>query len=117
MVRELMCHTCQLVQEDTHQALLRLNRRMVLPTTDVAMHHLHLLKTKIKLQEVDLVVLQQYEVPNMLVCHWLQGKLHYLEFEVEVEAYPSKRLNLGHCSLVDPCHTLDIDEVEDDHHT
>ena len=87
-------------------------------STDVAiMHHLHLLKTKIECQEDGLAGLQRYEVPNMLVYHWLQGKFHYLEFGVEVEAYPSKRPHLDHCSLVDPCHTSDISEVVDALHT
>ena len=88
----------------------------MVPSTDVAaMHHLHPLK--IECLEVSLAVLQQFEVSDMLVYRWLQGKLHHLEFRVEEEASPSKRLIMDHCSLVDPCHTLDISEVVDALHT
>ena len=81
------------------------------------MRHLRLLETKIERQEAGLVGLQQYEVPDMLVYHWLQGKLHFLKFGVEVVAYPSKQPIMDHCSLAGPCHTLDINVVEDALHT
>ena len=88
----------------------------MVPSTDVAaMHHPHPLK--IECLEVSLAVLRQFEVSDKLVFRWLQGKLHYLEFGVEEEASPSKRLIMDHCSLVDPCHTLDINAAEDVHHT
>ena len=79
------------------------------------MHHPHPLK--IECREVSLAGLRQFEVSNMLLYCWLQGKLHYLKFGVEEEASPSKQLIMDHCSLVDPCHTLDINVAEDVHHT